>query len=329
MFVIFDTNVIVQDFKFNSENFRILKECSYKYGIKMFVSEVVIDEVTRKYKEKLIAFNNDNKEYFHILPGKYLNRISDEAIDGLVKEYRRYLEDYLLSYNDYGTRCISADYKDFVAVYDKAINKVKPFSSNGKGFKAALIWEALKWIVLTYCNSEKKLAFITNNIVDFSDKEKINDSKWYIPSKGLREEYTSEGYPEDTIRIYESVNTFNIDVIFKKNKAFDAIKSSFNNAAKQNIFNKLKQEVFSYYINYDDDFEYKVTKVDNVEVVDAHNNYGSAIDEIILSVELDVYCEPIRHYLEPFWAKGELFINTDINTYEIKDIIELNISIKE
>lgn len=329
MFLLFDTSIIVQDFKLSSTNFRIVKDNSYKYGIKMFVSDVVIDEAEKKYKEKISEFNNINRDYFRLLPKEYLRRIGNDDIENMVKEYREFLTSYFLSYNDFGTRNVPVAYDNFLSVYNKAINKVKPFNSSGKGFKDALIWEAIKWIVLTYCDGERKVAFITSNIIDFSDKERINDSEWYIPSKHLRDEYTNEGYPDDTVRIYDSLNKFNLDVIHKKTNAFNAIKDRFENTILQTVFSRLKQEVFSHYINYDDDFQYRVTQIDNAEVVDAHSMYGNATDDLILSIKLDAYCEPIGHHLKSFWAKGELYISIDINTYEIKDIIELNIKVEK
>lgn len=331
MFIIMDTNILVQDFKLQSYHYQKLQQSSDRFGIKLFLSAVVFDETVQKYKEKLENFNNKNKEFYRFIPDQYLKSISDSEIDKLTTEYEEYLHHSLYNFNSYGTRFLPISNDDFWAVYQKALNKIKPFKKDKeKGFRDALIWEHIKNIVLTYCDEEKKLAFITNNPKDFSDSEQNLNKAWYLPSKELIKDYAQKGYPEDAVRIYTSLQAFNTDVLYKKidvaNSYIDKLNSTDNQVLINNLYNEIeKDNIFDGYSDVLGKFQYKIKRISKATVIDALSSYGNSTDEIIFCVKLELLCEITSHNINSYWTVGEAYVHIDTKTNQFLYIESVSI----
>lgn len=319
MFLMMDTNIYVRDYNFASTAYRKLKEQSYQLGIKMFVSSVVIDEVISNYRELLYDFNKKN-ENFKSVPDKYLNKIPNEDIDKLVNEYTGFFRNQIRKFNAYGTRELYFEQIDFRIVYERAIHKSKPFNIGGKGFKDSLIWEHVKEAAITYCSDERKFAFVTTNVKDFSDEEKLSDNDvWFLPAKNLRMEYMKDGYPEDTIRIYDKLESFNIDVVYRKIDGFNAyiekLNSVLNGELSKYIIESLRDESIVVDNGSYGEYSVLVKKVFSAKAVEAFNDYGNATDEIVFLVKLEVLCEPTNASI-PFMASAKMYIRIDTKTGE-------------
>lgn len=244
MFIMMDANIFISDFNLESKSFSELRSHSERLGIKLFCSSVVFDEVVQKYKEKIIEYNQKNKVFMPLIPSTYLKLVPNEAIDEMIGIFRSELR-RKLRINSFGTRFVELDFLNrdsYLSVYEKALYKLKPFNIAGKGYKDALIWEQILWIVNTYCDDNKKLAFITNNIEDFSEKI-ISEKGWFFPAPHLIEQYKKNGFPEDTVRIYQSLKALNLEVIYNKldnyNKYIEYLNTELNEGLKNFILSQL------------------------------------------------------------------------------------------
>lgn len=331
MFLLMDSNIFIQDFRLYSKSFKEIHENSEKLGIKLFVSSVVFEEVVQKYRERLIEFNSETKKFKNIVPQSYLVNIPEKDIDKLVEEYDKFLDKKLTRFNRYSTRFILFDQINFSNVYQKSLKKIKPFTIDGKGFRDALIWEQIKWVIFTYCDQGKKLAFITNNLKDFCDLEANgSQTEWYLAAKNLREELIAEGFSEDSVRIYRNLKSFNRDVVYKKLKYFDDFKLKFSSRHEKfidSIIESLAQQ--DKLIVYDDKFGNiicRFEKLINAEIVDGYNPYGNSTEEVVLQIRVDILCDPLDYRNNSILASGETYIYVNINTEQITISDELYFS---
>ncbi|MCD4819704.1 MAG: PIN domain-containing protein [Candidatus Cloacimonetes bacterium] len=134
MIVLLDTNIIVADFRLNSPNFAFLFESIEKGLIDVYIPAIVFDEILNKYRQRL---NNAHSklsseiETYNKITGKSLNLIFNKAdIDEEVRLYNKYLNNIIKE-----LKIVKLPYPDteHKRLANKAMRKIKPFNSNGKG----------------------------------------------------------------------------------------------------------------------------------------------------------------------------------------------------
>lgn len=334
MFILIDTNVYIQDFNLTSFAYKELINNSYQLGIRLFVSSFVFDEVIINYEQRLREFNKQNLLFKNIVSEKYLSIIPNEDIDQMVEDYKKKFEKQLLNFNSYGTRFVGFESANIESVYRRALKKEKPFSENGKGFKDALIWENLKWIVKTYCSVDKKLAFITNNLSDFSDEKRETSKDWFLPTESLRREYVKEGFSEDTLRIFTSIQAFNKNVVYKRIQDYNDLIQKLNSSLNNNLINYITNFInddnkFSIYDERVSLYSFSIKEVISVKVIDAFNRYAYLDSDVVFEIMLQFLCEPINFFnIHSFQASAETYVHFNTKTTEFT-LIEPLFNIKK
>ena len=318
-----DSNIFIKDFMLKSQSYKELHQNSHKFGIKLFASSIVIDEVVQKFKEFLYEFNKENKKYYGIVPDNYLKSISDSKIEKLTEKYRKNINDKMRSFNKYGTRFLNLDLISLEQVVKKAIRKIIPFRRTGKGFRDALIWEHIRWIVTTYCDENRKLAFITENVRDFCDLDNKNN-EWFLPAKELRMDLIEEKYFRDTVKIYPSISSFNRNVIHRKIDHIEKIQNNKN--INKYIINLVsieldKFDVLEVYNNCQKE-KSKFIKVYEAKVVEGYNYYGNSSDEVILLVQIELLCKSLNKSANYFKTITKAQIYSNIKTNNFSNNIE-------
>ena len=185
----------------------------------------------------------------------------------------------------------------------KAINKLKPFNSNEKGYRDCLIWENIKELLTESegAVSQPELVFISNNYKDFATCE-------YELHSDLISELENEDYDSKSVIVYPNLSEFND----KQTKLFFAQSESFEKKLKQKelwdfdlhsiitdyLFNKyVGSELFHYDVDFEyeysdptvssihEDFEEKITSVKKINatdyLVDVEFEVNSIIDFFI------------------------------------------------
>ncbi|MGR3310210.1 MAG: PIN domain-containing protein [Candidatus Brocadiales bacterium] len=198
--IVFDTNVIFDDWCLNKpalEPFEMFLRLS---GAKLVVPQLVIEEAKNKYREVVKnSFNsatNELKKLSGLLP---FNNLSMPTV---------VLE---CAFSDY-EECIQARLTDLCAqmpdhsdvphedVIKRDLARRRPFRESGKGYRDTLIWEV---ILRKVADVSYETIFITDNHKDFGEKDsdEVNGD--------LKEDLQSKGLPDSCVKRYDSVKAFN------------------------------------------------------------------------------------------------------------------------
>lgn len=142
MLIFLDSSIFCADFHLTSTSFELLKDYICKGGNWLCFSEIVIDEVKNKYKERITGLwqkaNSDiqelNKSMVTNVP-----TIPEEHISSEMKSYEDFWDMIPFQYGngapeDYPT----TTHRDVV---HRALERKKPFKDDGKdGYRDYLIW---------------------------------------------------------------------------------------------------------------------------------------------------------------------------------------------
>lgn len=96
MKVVLDSNIIIADSWLGSTNFKLLFESAKKGDVKIFIPEVVLDEVVNNYGKRLEdskkKIDSELKTYMKLSKEQETNPISQSMIDKSVIKYQKHLE---------------------------------------------------------------------------------------------------------------------------------------------------------------------------------------------------------------------------------------------
>lgn len=204
MKVLLDTNILVADFRMKSTNFEVLFYSIEQGFIDVYIPEIVFDETVNKFKERL-----EEVQTRILSEQKIYEKITEHSFDLPYKKSQ--IEKDIIKYKEYLTILIKKKKIKKIAyplvehdyLANKAIKKVKPFNSNGAGYRDALIWENIKTHitqdqeVLTF----PELVFLTKNYKDFSTQD-------FELHEDLKNELKEECFDQKSIKIYSSLNEF-------------------------------------------------------------------------------------------------------------------------
>lgn len=212
MDIILDTNIFRSDLFFQSAHFNILADYLQKTNSKFVLPQIVLEEVKQVFKENLeksiieykSSCNNLNKSLhksFAIIKEIDIDKEAEDYVNYLIKTLK-IKENSIIPYkNEY-----------LPELTRRAVNKIKPFKNEDKGFRDTIIWLT----ILDYCKlcPENQVVFICNNPLDFG---KDNNSNELHPS--LTEELLKLNikvcYYRNTNEFIEKHST-NIDFITKE-----------------------------------------------------------------------------------------------------------------
>lgn len=259
MKVVLDANIIIADFWLETTNFKLLFESASKGDIKIYIPQVVLDEVVNKYNKRLEEskekIESELKAFNNVSRLNNNNSITKSILNKSVTEYKNHLQKLIRENNIEIIVYPKTEHK-FIA--HKAINKFKPFNSNEKGYRDCLIWENIKELLTESENaiSQPELVFISSNYKDFATKE-------YELHPDLISELENEDYDSKSIIVYPSLSEFND----KQLRLFFAQSKSFEKKLKQkelgdfDLHSIIIEYLFDKYIgselfDYDEDFEY-------------------------------------------------------------------------
>ncbi|MDF2910029.1 MAG: hypothetical protein K0Q56_910 [Sporolactobacillus laevolacticus] len=173
MFHVFlDTNIIVSDFKFNSQAIRDLLKRARRNDINLCMTEINYREILKKFNDKLLESLNDirkgntnlKKFFGHALLTNDTNKIADDY----KREYKRFLDEVI---NDNNIKIVEHSDNILNRFLDRYFELRKPFSLRRNSFQDALIWETIVEYYQNNLVSESDYVFlITDNYKDFADE---------------------------------------------------------------------------------------------------------------------------------------------------------------
>lgn len=216
--IIIDTNIIHLDFKL--KNARIVSLCNTAdiLGHKVYIPEVVIDEVVKQYneiaKDQINSFNKALKK----LSNLSISPITQAPIDArnFIGNYRNILVSRI---EQLGISIIPYPKTEHKVMVARELWGKKPFKDSTKGYRDALIWDS----VMEHAQKNAPncgIIFLTENSKDFADKDK----------KGLHADLIDDcifrGIQSTSIRLVTDVYNF-------INKEIIGISTELHNKLKQ------------------------------------------------------------------------------------------------
>lgn len=170
MILILDTNVFYDDYGLQGTTLRILFEYLRKGGFRMLIPEVVFMETVNQVREKIAAAaeaNNGRVLEMRRKTGLTISPVITPAdIEELVNKYTAFLRGRLEAVSATIAEIPSISHK---MVLERDLERKKPFTKNGKGYRDALIWET---VLQAASNESDPIVFISKNSSDFADDEK-------------------------------------------------------------------------------------------------------------------------------------------------------------
>lgn len=236
--IVIDTNVIHLDFKLRNARIVSLCDTAAVLGHKVYIPEVVIDEVVKQY--------NETAENYIYSFNKALKKLSDLSTAPIpqipidVQVFANYHNELANRIKQLGIGIIPYPNTEHKKMVERELNKKKPFKDSTKGYRDALIWESI--IEHTQKNvSTCNIIFLTENSKDFAAKDK----------KGLHADLIadcdSKGIPLSSISLITNVNDFiNIEIIGKSTEIKDKLTKLQKDGSIGNMnFKQLIQDYIS------------------------------------------------------------------------------------
>lgn len=194
--IILDTNILMADFLLKTSPSHIqLVKFVRRANSSIVLPQIVLEETEAHYQRQLhakrLSLEKAMKDYQRIA-GSELD-IPEQCFERTIDNYANYLGRQL-----WGLLEILPYKQDYLdEVVSRAINRRKPCSSSGEGFRDAILWLTIIDFAKWY--KSEPVVFITNNTRDFCD----SDNRTLHHQ--LQEELTGLGL---TIALYTSLSGF-------------------------------------------------------------------------------------------------------------------------
>lgn len=205
MKVVLDSNILIADFWLESTNFKVLFESQKNGDIEILIPEIVLDEVSNKYSQRLLKSKEDidselNK-FKRISREKIQSLITEELVDSSVLKYKKHLKKVVATNEIKVLPYPKTSHKFLV---NKAMLNLKPFNATEKGYRDSLIWENIKKLLTEeeMVSALPELVFITNNYKDFATPE-------YELHNDLIKELENEDFNPEAVKVYPSLSEYN------------------------------------------------------------------------------------------------------------------------
>lgn len=291
--VVLDTNVFVADFQMAGTAFSMLLTHSSRVGHKTYVPEVVFDEVVNKFREQVSkSRENIEKEL------RFIQRISGAGLrtplgirkqNEILGEYETDLYHMLIATDVSIWPYPDASHKNLVG---RALNRMRPFSENGKGYRDSLVWESVKEIAME--SDDQPVILVTGNTTHFCDESELlhPDLSGDISCSGI----------ETYIKIVPSLQSFIQEYVMPGLEKLDGIREqliqnqypglSLGAAVEDMVVKQFKDQQFPPSMmalprEYGEALVYHLIETTNIDVADVRR-YDD--DSIWVTAVCDVRC---------------------------------------
>lgn len=313
MIVVLDSSVICQDLRFLGNAARVLVGNSRVVPVTLAVPEVVIDEVTNHFREKLIRAQSrlidTHKKLSLLVP-------DSPTLPGLAiveRETVRYREFLIQQLSALQGRTLPYPKITHQDVVKRELQRRKPFKENGSGYRDLLIWESLRQ--LTYAGHER-IAFITANVKDF-----LADTR-------LHQDFSSDILNPERVEVFASVKEFNETHVIPRLQTVERFKKDLENVSedtpnvpswvRENLLEILKDEELGYVVAPLPDgagsfWASEIVSFDDLKFVSARRlDDGGLLCSLIVQASVDVSIDidedDYRNYDEiRDWLGGPIF----------------------
>ena len=199
MKIVLDTNVLVADYRMSGNAFRIFFEGTQRTEVKVYIPQIVIDELLVNFQEQVDLLLNDidklrrkAKRLTDLLDESLVTRYSSRAI---TQEYQKSLLQVL---KEKGITILPYPNVPHEKIVRRDLQRRRPFNRNGAGYRDALIWEA----ILSLLKEQKgQILFVTNNSKDFGEGPSV------LPD--LLRDLEELNFGRKNVKIYRTLDALN------------------------------------------------------------------------------------------------------------------------
>jgi hypothetical protein len=282
MNVVFDSNVVFQDWYLEGPSMALLEKFMKLSGSRLVVPKIVLSEVVNKYKEKVSEkLSEINRLNGLLLPSKKLTH--SLTIDEILRDYESALISRFTTLRieqpDYST----IPHEDLVA---RDLSRRRPFQKSGKGYRDALLWEV---VLRNFANSKTKTFLITNNFRDFGDKE----NKGFHDD--LQKDLCDKGLPPESVVLYctlaefmnahvkpalDSINEALPELMQGRYKGFESLDWFKEN--RESIGISMQESIESLFYELKDLEDPSVSYVEDPDKIEIQNVYELDIDRVYI-----------------------------------------------
>lgn len=318
MIVVIDSNVIIKDPKLESNTYKTFVTNAKRLGISLFLSSYVLQEVVNKYGEKLNEVNEMFRKINQIPLLDEYTQFTENKIEVMKSEYKSYILNKLDSdLGNYLKYCPTGLPINIDILFKRALEKKKPFTSSGNGFRDAIIWNDIKNTFETYTFEDSTFAIITSNKHDFTDLKP--NGNWFRLAKDLLDEL-NPNYDLERIRVYTSLSEFNSDFVQSRSQQFTRLLENINGIEKRSTI----EVVYSILQRHeemlldDEDNLIDIIKVSDFKAIDINSNWTNGDNELIVEAIIETQVLEMKELVE---KKFKVFLAYDLNSKEIYELV--------
>lgn len=323
--------------------FQIFLDGIRKAGHSLFIPQIVLDETVNKFRDSLIETMQEwerlSERIRRLASNKPSSVFDENSIDELVANYRRNLTRKLKEPVSPNFRTISYPDVPHSRLVAKALQRKKPFSLSGRGYRDALIWENILWLEETYSGSERT-AFITANIKDFADDK-------FALHPDLLTDLDERKLAPGSIILYPNLKAFVTEQILAQFENLQGLQDRLNQDECEGLdFKERVRLILAEELHYRELNEVKgvipsecekplithVLSIEKYNVTDARKYNAMTDSRILLSVDLTALCEiesRLHHSNWPLIQKERHTIIASVEKLDasyLKVILHVNIS---
>ncbi|MGD1046898.1 MAG: PIN domain-containing protein [Bacteroidota bacterium] len=219
MRIVLDTNILCADYPLKGNAFRIFLQALSRIGAKLYIPQIVIDEVLHKYETDLQEIAADFSKTANLWrrhTGDSLDiLLTDKSIKLKCEDYSKWL---LSQLHSVGTTIIPYPIVTHDVLARRAIERRRPFQESGKGYRDALIWESIRTL---FSDKMEAIYFITNNSKDFGLGPE--------PHADLSADLQKDNFALELFQIVPQLEKFNNQFVTPQLERLDGLIMRFSN----------------------------------------------------------------------------------------------------
>jgi hypothetical protein len=216
--VIFDANILCEDFLFSGKNFRIFWSEAPRIPAKVFLPKVALDETVNKYRERLEAKALESEKLARSV-GVLINRtlqpyLDESSVPEMVKGYKSQIQSRL---DEFGVTVLPYPTVSHEEVVRRDLARLRPFRPGGAGYRDALIWETI--ISLCHSRPATTIIFVTRNERDFGPGPCVLGE--------MEAELKKKSISPERISVCRGLDKFNSDFIMPRLESLVTLEAQF------------------------------------------------------------------------------------------------------
>ena len=139
-YIFLDTNIFYNNWHLKNANFKYLFNYLENNGFRLVISELVCEEVQNIHNRELELSFNELRQVFHKIEKLVdsTNMININALPNVIYNFKELLREKARS-----VEFISYEHINQREVVRRALQKIRPFQEEDKGYRDTLIWLSL------------------------------------------------------------------------------------------------------------------------------------------------------------------------------------------